>query len=80
MLLGGLVGVTNVVDRTRVVVLSVASCFVQLVFTAVLGSCEDDTISDTVETLLSTVELAFIAKVPKRGFNSSWVFCPYCWF
>ena len=70
MLLGGLVGVTNVVDRTRVVVLSVASCFVQLVFTAVLGSCEDDTISDTVETLFSAVELALIVKVPKRGFNS----------
>ena len=63
-------GVTNVVDRTRVVVLSVASCFVQLVFTAVLGSCEDDTISNTVETLLSTVELALIAKVPIRGNNS----------
>ena len=63
-------GVTNVVERTRVVVLSVASCFVHLVFTTVLGSCEDDTISDTVETLLSTVELALIAKVPKRGFNN----------
>ena len=70
MLLGGLVGVTNVVDRTRVVVLSVVSCFVQLVFTAVHWSCEDDTISDTVETLLSTVELALIAKIPKHGINS----------
>ena len=68
MLLGGLVGVTNVVDRTRVVVLSVASCFVQLVFTAVLGFCEDDTISDTVETLLSNCRACF-----DRRSSQTWI-------